>query len=58
MGERSTASPICGMCPVEVKDKVHKKRGNYDSITRIKPVKHGNNGRIDAGSPFYVVFTN
>jgi hypothetical protein len=33
MGERSTARTICGMCPVEVKIKMHIKRGNSGSIS-------------------------
>ena len=28
MGERSTAGSICDTCPVEVNNKVHKKRGS------------------------------
>ena len=58
MGERSTARTICGMCPVEVKIKMHIKRGNSGSIPSSRRAKHGNIRGIDAQSRVCVVFTN
>ena len=45
MGERSTARTICGMCPVEVKIKMHIERGIL-LVALLKPrgETHGNTG--------------